>query len=194
MPDPGPPPDFKLRELPFVTLPADRVRYCIFLDEHPSALGYGQRPGRFSDGSFGVVSLAANRSTAFVETILRDRGDALPRPAIMSERELRSFAVAQIVVANTIRLLDLRRDRPTRYGIPTNVPRGRNHDAEWALALHDHRSVPDGVAHSSRFTLEDNLAVCDRGTGGLAITDRRRHVEWPDIGHILDYRNVALVE
>lgn len=193
MPD-APPANFLTTALPTVN-PTDTTAWVrVFHRDHADPLGYGQSHGRFGDGTFGIVSLAEDRSTAFAEVLIRDRGVGHVEPVILSEQEIRDHQAAEIVVIANLNLLDLFDRSPPSLGIPTDVVRAETTRPDWARAIYDNQSRVDGVLYPSRFTNRRNIALYDRAVRGgkVAVLSRSLITDWPDLDRILDVHNAAI--
>lgn len=82
--------------------------------------------------------------------------------------------------------LDLRADRCTRIGAPTDVVQARNHAAGRAFGkvIHASHEDVDGLVYSSRLTGEDVYAIYERSVRKLNVGEvgqLEEHVELPDV-------------
>ena len=87
---------------------------------------------RFSDATgraFGVVYLGSTVKVAFVEAILRDRGEGRVDPMPIPYAELEGYVCAEIAIEQELRLVDLCGDGGLRMGVPTDVVGARVADA-----------------------------------------------------------------
>ena len=117
-----------------------------------------------------MLYAAPDFTTAFIETIVRDRF-AYRRTRNVALREITERVWVRISSEPGVRLtlLDLRADGCTRIGAPTDVVQARNHSAGRAFgqAIHAEHADIDGLVYSSRLTSEDVYAIYDRGVGNL---------------------------
>ncbi|MDE0191892.1 MAG: RES family NAD+ phosphorylase [Gammaproteobacteria bacterium] len=154
-----------------------------------SPLGTTAADSRFATrtGGYKVLYAAPGFSTAFIETIVRDR---------FVDRRMREIALREITERVWVRiaaepdapltLLDLRADGCTRIGAPTDVVRGRNHASGRAFgkAIHAEHADVDGLVYSSRLTGEDVYAIFERSVEKLKAGDvgqLEEHVELPGV-------------
>lgn len=194
-----PPAGFAKRPLVTVRLAAgDRWRRMYKL-RHPDPLGWGSGLSRFSDPTgalFGVVYLGSSLKVCFVETILRDRGDALLDPFPVRTGELTLWQAAEVVVREDLTVIDLTGDGPLRMGVPSDVARAKDQTLarRWSEAFWRHERQVDGVLYPSRLNEEPNVAIYDRGLAKLEAT-----ASVPLLGtgaalaQILDDLNITLV-
>lgn len=157
----------------FETAP-DSVFVRIFEKRHRDPLGstrlaayhLGCPPDLPEDRQFGVVYLAEDPETAFLEVVVRERYVGVPGELVLTLSELRSRDVASVVTEELLRLLDL---AGTGY-VPPRLPRaaiegGDHPPSQVALAaLHAHPDAPDGLLYPSWFGsgTTSNVAVYDR--------------------------------
>lgn len=154
-PGPLPPPDFATRELPLEEIASGARLVRI----HRSDLGplfFGSTGGnRFDDPTktYGVCYLATTLEGAFAETCLRSVG---ARFVSMSFLEARSFS--EVEVTATLRLVSLHGPGLAQIGATGAVTSGPHAVAQrWSRAIHDHPTVPDGIAYRSN---HDNGEIC----------------------------------
>ena len=134
-----------------------------------------------------MLYTAPDFTTAFIETIVRDR---------FAHRRTRNIALREITERVWVRmaaesgtpltLLDLRADGCTRIGAPTDVVQARNHSAGrvFGKAIHAEHADVDGLVYASRLTGEDAYAIYDRSVGKLKAGDvgqLEEHVELPGV-------------
>jgi hypothetical protein len=107
---------------------------------------------------------------------VRDRRNAALGEIFVSRVELETWAVAEIVVAEPLDLVNLTGNATIRIGVPTDVVRANSHSLgrRWSVAFWQHGLVPDGIHYRSRLTEEFNLGVYDRAVGKLRVTTTRR--------------------
>jgi len=174
----------------------------IFLDRYPNPLGFGKAASRFSDprrrverNRFGVLYLGSSLKVCFLEAILRDRRNGAVGDHPIEERELRMRRYAEVVIAEKLALADLRGDGRVRMGIPSSVAGAASQALAraWSLALHEHRSAPDGIIYASRLNGEGNLAVFDRAIAKLRVARDLPLIAAPGLAAALDDLRVALV-
>ena len=151
-------------------------------------------------GGYTVLYAAPDFSTAFIETIVRDR---------FAHRRMREVALREITERVWVRiaaepdarltLLDLRADGCTRIGTPTDVVQARNHAAGRAFGktIHAAQADVDGLVYSSRLTGEDVYAIYERSVEKLKAGDVGKlddHVELQEarVGVVRDPLLVAV--
>ncbi len=173
--------------------------YRIMSKRHAgSPLGTTPADSRFATrtGGYTVLYAAPDFTTAFVETIVRDRF-AHRRIREVALREITERVWVRIVTEPGARLtrLDLRADGCTRIGAPTDVVQARNHAAGRAFGktIHAEHADVDGVVYASRLTGKDAYAIYDRSVSKLNAGDvgqLQEHVELPDV---LDRHGIGLL-
>lgn len=163
-----------------------------------SPLGTTPADSRFATrtGSYTVLYAAADFTTAFIETIVRDR---------FAHRRTRNVALREITERVWVRmssepgtqltLLDLRADGCTRIGAPTDVVQARNHAAGRALgkAIHAEHADVDGLVYTSRLTGEDVYAIYGRSVAKLKAGDVGRLEEHVDLPGVLARHGIGLL-
>ena len=130
--------------------------YRIMSQRHVgSPLGTTAADSRFATGtgSYTVLYTARDFTTAFVETIVRDRF-AHRRTRLVALREIRERVWVRIAAqpAMPLTLLDLRADGCTRIGAPTDVVQARNQAAGRAFGrtiYAEHADVDDSSMGSA---------------------------------------------
>ena len=154
-----------------------------------SPLGTTPADSRFATrtGGYTVLYAAPDFTTAFIETIVRDR---------FAHRRIREVALREITERVWVSLaaepgapltiLDLRADGCTRIGAPTDVVQARNHAAGRAFGktIHAEHADVDGLVYASRLTGEDVYAIYDRSVVKLKVGDvgqLEEHVELPGV-------------
>ncbi|MER9546272.1 RES family NAD+ phosphorylase [Mesorhizobium sp. M0437] len=139
-------------------------------------MGYGKSPSRFSDprrrldaNRFGILYLGNSLKVCFLETVFRDRREAILDDLPIEEVELTRRRYAQITTNADLRLVDLRGDNAVRMGVPTDVVRAQRQNLarRWSLAFHEQPSQPDGIIYPSRLNEATNLAIYDRAVPKL---------------------------
>lgn len=164
--------------------------YRIMSQRHVgSPLGTAPADSRFATriGDYTVLYAASDFTTAFIETIVRDRF-AHRRTRRVSLREITERVWVRVATepGTLLTLLDLRADGCTRIGAPTDVVQARNHAAGRAFgkAIHAEHLDVDGLVYASRLTGEDVYAIYDRCIGKLKASDvgqLEEHVELPGV-------------
>ncbi|MER8764459.1 RES family NAD+ phosphorylase [Mesorhizobium sp. M0968] len=176
MPGVPPPADFGRAKLEIETIPRGRTFGRIYWSTYPDPLGYWKSPSRFSDprrrldaNRFGILYLGNSLKVRFLETVLRDRREAILDDLPIEEVELTRRRYAQITTNADLHLVDLRGDNAVRMGVPTDVVRAQRQNLarRWSLAFHEHPSEPDGIIYSSRLNEATNLAIYDRAVPKL---------------------------
>ena len=202
MAGPRPTPAFARTALDLTSIGAGERFFRIYPSSYPDPLGYGKTRSRFSDPRrradakrFGVLYLGASLKVCFVEAVLRDRRNGAVGDYPMEETELARLAYAEIAVAASLNVVDLRRDGPVRMGIPSDVAgaSGQSLARAWSVAFHDHVRTPDGIIYPSRLNQEVNLAVYDRTIDKLAPVRLLPLLQAPGFARVLNDLNVALV-
>lgn len=169
---------------------------------HVDGLGVGWGPSRFvpdptglpPDRRFRALYAASTLDTAFAEAILRDRAAARTATFLLDLDELAAWDVVSIHI-DRLRVVDLTGPRMLAARVPTDAVRAQDQASGQALglALHHHRSAPDGVLYPSRLTGEANIVVFDRAIGaGLRQTDRLPLLEVTDFARILDLFEIRI--
>jgi len=174
----------------------------IYHERYPNPLGFGKTKSRFSDPRrlsddkrFGVLYLGSTLKVCFVEAILRDRRNGAVGDYPIEEAELVQRRYAEIIVASSLRLVDLRGDGPIRMGIPSDVV-GSSRQAlarTWSMAFYEHPEVPDGIIYPSRLNEDTNLAVYDRAIAKLSVERTLSLMKAPGFADVLNSLKVALV-
>ncbi|MDE0054993.1 MAG: RES family NAD+ phosphorylase [Gammaproteobacteria bacterium] len=151
--------------------------YRIMSQRHVgSPLGTTPADSRFATRIEGytVLYAAPDFSTAFIETIIRDRF-AHRRTRKVALREITERAWVRIAAKPGVRLtlLDLRADGCTRIKAPTDVVQARNHAAGRAFGktIHAEQVDVDGLVYTSRLTGKDAYAIYDRSVVKLKASD-----------------------
>ena len=134
-----------------------------------------------------MLYAAPDFTTAFIETIVRDRF-AHRRTRKVSLREITERVWVRISSepGTRLTLLDLRADGCTRIGAPTDVVQARNHAAGRAFGktIHAEHADVDGLVYASRLTGGDVYAIYDRSVAKLKAGDvgqLEAHVELPGV-------------
>ena len=172
--------------------------YRIMARRHRSdPLGTSPADSRFCtrNGGFTVLYAAPEFTTAFVETVVRDRFRGRQGCEIaVKEITARVWASISMQRDAVLTLVDLRGDGCTRIGAPSDAVNARNHAAgrAFAKAIHaDHVDV-DGIVYASRLTGEDVYAVFDRSTGKLAAVETGLLEDRPELPDILKRYGIVL--
>ena len=163
-----------------------------------SPLGTTPAEPRFATrtGGYTVLYAAPDFSTAFIETIIRDR---------FAHRRIQEVALREITERVWVRiaagpgapltLLDLRADGCTRIGAPTDVVQARNHAAGRAFGKTiqaEHADV-DGLVYASRLTGDDVYAVYNRSVGKLQAGDVGKLADHVDLPGVLERHGIGLL-
>lgn len=173
--------------------------YRIMSQRHSgSPLGTTPADSRFATrtGGYTVLYAAPDFTTAFIETIVRDRF-AHRRTRNVALREITERVWVRISSAPSTRLtlLDLRADGCTRIGAPTDVVQARNHAAGRAFGktIHAEQADVDGLVYASRLTGEDVYAIYDRSVVKLKAGDVGRLEEHGDLPGVLARHGIGLL-
>ena len=173
--------------------------YRIMSQRHSgSPLGTTPADSRFATrtGGYTVLYAAPDFTTAFIETIVRDRF-AHRRTRNVALREITERVWVRISSKRGVRLrlLDLRADGCTRIGAPTDVVQARNHAAGRAFGqtIHTDHTDIDGLVYSSRLTSEDVYAIYDRGVGKLRAGDVEALEEHTNLPGVLERHAIGLL-
>ena len=154
-----------------------------------SPLGTTPADSRFATrtGGYTVLYAAPDFTTAFIETIVRDRfAHRRTRKVALREITERVWVRIAATPGTPLTLLDLRADGCTRIGAPTDVVQARNHAAGRAFGktIHAEHAELDGLVYASRLTGEDVFAIYGRSVRKLKTGDFGQldaHVELPDV-------------
>jgi hypothetical protein len=175
----------------------------LYFDHYPDPLGFGKIPSRFSDPRrripsrrFGVLYLGESLKVCFLEALLRDLRNGVVGDFPLAERELHVRQYAEIVVADELKLVDLRGDAAVRMGVPSDVARASQQSLAraWSLAFHEHPEKPDGIIYPSRLNAETNLAIYDRAISKLTAGNVTPLINARGLAQVLDELKVALVD
>ena len=165
------------RATPLGTRPADS-RFC------------------FRSAGYTVLYASPDFTTAFIETVVRDR---------FVRRRERNIALKEVTgrlwmrvaarPGTALTLLDIRADGCTRIGAPTDAVHARSHAAGRALArmIHTEHGDVEGLLYGSRLTGEDVYAVFDRGVGKLDSVETGALADHPKLPEVLERRQLGLV-
>lgn len=169
----APPPDLDAAILHRIGIASGRRWWRIYPARHPDPLGWGPGLSRFgpTDGrGFGVVYLGSSFSVAFVETLIRDRGDGRTGPLLVGYAELAALGCVEIANVETLDLVDLYGAGGIKMGVPSDVARARDQylSRQWSAAFHRHARI-DGIHYASRLTGERNVAIYDRALDKLEV-------------------------
>ena len=139
----------------------------IYGSSHTKPLGYELALSRFSDPAgqaFGVVYLGSTVKVAFVEAILRDRGEGRVDPVPIPYAELEGYICAKIAIEQELRLVDLCGDAGLRMGVPTDVVGAKDQTLArvWSNAFYAHPDGVDGILYPSRLNEQRNIALYAR--------------------------------
>ncbi len=190
--------------------PQDRVESVLLRVRFPDS--YRIIPGRFKESPLGtsaadsrfcsrsarysVLYASPDFTTAFVETVVRDRfAHRRNRDIALREVTERAWAPISTQPGTELAFLDLRGDGCARLGVPTDTVHARNHAAGRALgkAIHTAHADIDGLLHVSRLTGEDVYAVFDRGLGKLNVAEKGMLMEHPELPNVLERHGIGLI-
>ena len=163
-----------------------------------SPLGTSAADSRFATrtGTYTVLYASPNFTTAFIETIVRDRF-AHRRTRRVALREITERVWVRIAArpGTPLTLLDLRADGCTRIGAPTDVVQARNHAAGRAFGktIHAEHADVDGIVYPSRLTGEAAYAIFDRSIGKLTAGEQGQLGEHVALPSVLERHGIGLV-
>lgn len=198
-----PPAGFERQPLDIETIPSGRRLGRIYGSAFPNPLGFGKTPSRFSDPRrrdaakrFGVLYLGETLKVCFLEAVLRDRRDGLIGDLPIGENEIYARSYAEIETIADLSLVDLRDDHAIRMGVPTDVAKSsrQNLARSWALAFHEHESLPDGIIYPSRMNGHTNVAVFERAVSKLAPARVLPLIGAPGLAAVISDLRVSLVD
>lgn len=173
--------------------------YRIMSQRHVgSPLGTTPADSRFATrtGGYTVLYAAPDFSTAFIETIVRDRfAHRRTRKVALREITERAWVRISSEPSTRLTLLDLRADGCTRIGAPTDVVQARNHAAGRAFGktIHAEQADVDGLVYASRLTREDVYAIYGRSVVKLKAGDVGRLEEHVDLPGVLARHGIGLL-
>ena len=184
---------------PLLVRTAFSESYRIMSQRHVgSALGTSAADFRFATrtGTYTVLYAAPNFTTAFIETIVRDRF-AHRRTRRVALREITERVWVRIAArpGTPLTLLDLRADGCTRIGAPTDVVQARNHAAGRAFGkiIHAEHADVDGIVYPSRLTGEGAYSIFDRSIGKLTAGEQGQLGEHVALPSVLERHGIGLV-
>ena len=198
-----PPAGFERQPLDIETIPSERRFGRIYGSAFPNPLGFGKNASRFSDPRrrdatkrFGVLYLGETLKVCFLEAVLRDRRDGLIGDLPIDEKEIYARRYAEIETTADLRLVDLRDDHAIRMGVPTDVAKSSRQSLarSWALAFHEHQSLPDGIIYPSRLNGHTNIAVFERAVSKLAPARVVPLIGAPGLAAVINDLRVSLVD
>ena len=143
-----------------------------------------------------MLYAAPDFTTAFIETIVRDR---------FAHRRTRTVALREITERVWVRissepgtrltLLDLGADGCTRIGAPTDVVQARNHAAGRAFGkiIHAEHAELDGLVYASRLTGEHVYAIYGRSVRKLKAGDVGQLEEHEELPGVLERHGIGLL-
>ena len=173
--------------------------YRIMSQRHAgSPLGTTPADSRFATrtGGYTVLYAAPDFTTAFIETIVRDRFvHRRTRRVALREVTERVWVRISAEPGTRLTLLDLRADGCTRIGAPTDVVQARNHSAGRAFgkAIHAEHADVDGLVYASRLTGEDVYGIYGRSVGKLKAGDVGQLEEHVELAGVLDRHGIGLL-
>jgi hypothetical protein len=199
----NPPAGFERQRLDIETVPSGRRFGRIYASAFPDPLGFGKTPSRFSDPRrrdatkrFGVLYLGETLKVCFLEAVLRDRRDGLIGDLPIDEKEIYARRYAEVETIAELSLVDLREDHAIRMGVPTDVAKSSRQRLarSWALAFHEHQSLPDGIIYPSRLNGHTNVAVFERAVSKLAPARVMPLIGAPGLATVINDLRVSLVD
>jgi hypothetical protein len=199
----NPPAGFERQRLDIETVPSGRRFGRIYASAFPDPLGFGKTPSRFSDPRrrdatkrFGVLYLGETLKVCFLEAVLRDRRDGLIGDLPIDEKEIYARRYAEVESIAELSLVDLREDHAIRMGVPTDVAKSSRQRLarSWALAFHEHQSLPDGIIYPSRLNGHTNVAVFERAVSKLAPARVMPLIGAPGLAAVINDLRVSLVD
>ena len=173
--------------------------YRIMSQRHvESPLGTTPADSRFATrtGSYTVLYTAPDFTTAFIETIVRDRfAHRRAREIALREITERVWVRIEAEPGAPVTILDLRTDGCTRIGAPTDVVQARSHAAGRAFGktIHGEHADIDGLVYASRLTGEDVYAIYDRSVVKLNAVDVGRLEEHVELPGVLERHGIGLL-
>lgn len=163
--------------------PADLAERPLAIEEmghtwsriHPAdrdALYFGRAAThRFDDPDreFGVLYLAENEETAFIETF----GHATDAPNLVALSEIGKRRLSRVEVKRPLRLVDLAGAGLSRLNADARLNSGDLAvSRRWSAALHAHPDAPDGVLYRTRHDPSRfAAAVYDRAARAVTVRD-----------------------
>lgn len=198
-----PPAGFERQPLDIETIPSGRCFGRVYASVFPDPLGFGKTPSRFSDPRrrdaakrFGVLYLGETLKVCFLEAVLRDRRDGLFGDLPINEKELYARRYAEVQTIADLSLVDLRDDHAIRMGVPTDVAKSSRQSLarSWALAFHEHQTLPDGIIYPSRLNGHTNVAVYGRAVSKLAPVRVMPLIGAPGLAAVINDLRVSLVD
>jgi hypothetical protein len=178
------------------TFPASRAWFRIHRAVH-AALYFGKASvNRFDAprGQFGVLYVGADAHCAFIETFGHATGTLS-----VSEAELRMRELSTVHAKRDLRLVDLRGEGLARMGADAELTSGTDYalSQRWALAIHDHKRKPDGIAYRARHDpARTSIAMFERVASELTAASTGTLLDpknAPRLGRILDTYEFGLV-
>jgi hypothetical protein len=145
---------------------------------------------------FGVLYLGETLKVCFLEAVLRDRRGGLIGDLAIEEREIYARRYAEIETIAELSLVDLRDDHAIRMGVPTDVAKSSRQSLarSWALAFHEHQSLPDGIIYPSRLNGHTTIAIFGRAVSKLAPARVMPLIGAPGLAAVINDLRVSLVD
>lgn len=150
-----------------LSVSVDVTNYVRIMARAHAATPLGMGPGRSRFSSprdrFRLLYLAQDPTTAFAETIVRDRFEK-KADRVLLEEELDRYSIAAVRNPRPLFLLNLRNEGVSLLGVSTDAVRARAQAAGRRLSqsLYDQTTF-DGIIYMSRITNRQCVAVYDRG-------------------------------
>ena len=164
-----PPKDLGKRSLLLCHLPVQRRWWRIHRATLAPCYFSLSTGGRFSSATLGVISLAAERITAFWEVYWDDLGTRPPSERRIARSRLNERAICSAVLKRSVAVFDATSaQRLKDVSAPASTFSGDYANCQaWARALLDHPSKPDGLLYPSArhkggvcLALFDSRAAC----------------------------------
>jgi hypothetical protein len=189
---PYPPPDVNGRRPQVATI--ENTTFYRFYSRGEEPIYFDQSMnGRLNspDASFRVLYAAEQREGAFAETFLRSPGRTLlPRDLISKKGLVRLRSI------RALRLASLYGPGLAVLGATAEVTASAppyDLSQTWAVALHNHPGMFDGIAYRAR---HDDNEICyaffDRSASGIAEVDRDETLDADWFYHLLNHYSVGL--
>lgn len=181
-PHADPPVDFAQRRLPITIY--RRSWYRIHRLAYTPLFFGRSGDSRFDapGGEFGITYLARDERGAFIETFGHATG-----VRVVEQAELEARGIARITPKRPLRLVNLADKGLARLGADARLTSGESYEVahRWALAIHEHPTLADGMAYTAR---HDPSRIC------AAVFERAQaELEVTPLGSLADAAHTALV-
>jgi len=142
-----------------------------------------------------VLYLAQDPTTAFAETVVRDRYERKAERLLLEE-ELDRYSIAAVRNPRPLLLLDLRNEGASLLGVSTDAVRAKAQAAGRRLSqsLYEQTAF-DGIVYMSRITNRECVAVYDRAVAPCLEADSPA-IDLPRLANlrtILDALQITIV-